>query len=288
MRFPVTLSIFVSALLGFTAAQAGTLYGTFLSPGARLVAFDTETSSWSDIGLIGVPESGSGLAYKPGTDTLYMVDGFSHPDGKLYTLDQSTGAATLVGPFNIGTATNSDLRAAAFDTRNGVLYAASGFAVPGDLYWIDLSTGTAHHIAEISGASESFGGLAYDSKRDQLIQLQPDGDLALIDRSTAVATLLYDLPGIPPSTEGFTYDPVQDLLWSTDNTGTLYSYDPNNGYARSEHPQLCCGGISGLTYRTPAPIRTPALSARALVLLSGLLLLSSAAWLARHRARTTT
>jgi hypothetical protein len=130
-------------------------------------------------------------------------------------LDQSTGTATLVGSFNIGVGPNSDLRGAAFDTKNGILYAASSIGAPGDLYWIDVTNGSAQHIAELSSATETFGGLAYESKRDQLVWLQPSSDLAVINRSTGVATPLFDLPGIVPSTEGLTYGPEKDLLWAS-------------------------------------------------------------------------
>jgi hypothetical protein len=235
-----------------------------------------------------VLNSGSGLAYDPSSDVVYMVDGFSHPSGALYTLDQSTGAATLVGPFNIGLGPYSDLRGTALDTRNGVLYAAAGVG-GADLYWIDVTNGSAHHIAAISGYPPSgaeFGGLAYDSKRDQLVWLIPTGDLAVIDRSTGVATLLYDLPETVPSTEGLTYDPEKDLLWASDNGGSVFSYDPSNGYTRTYFSQACCAGIQGLAYRTPAPIDTPALSAPARVLLVGLLMISSAVWIALRPSRT--
>lgn len=70
MKGSLIVSLVVSVLLGFSEAEAGTLYGTFGNPGAKLVVFDTDTFTWSEIGLIGVPENGNGLAYDPSSDTL--------------------------------------------------------------------------------------------------------------------------------------------------------------------------------------------------------------------------
>jgi len=293
VRRSLILSLLFTLGLGLGEASAGTLYGILGIVPARLMVLDTDapSSSWTTLGDLGVTEGGGGLAYDPSSDTLYFVDGLADPLGALYTLDQSTGAATLVGPFNIGSGPQSDLRGAAFDTSNGVLYAASGLGgQPGDLYAIDTTSGSANHIAQLndpfpSGGAQ-LGGLAYDSKRDQLVWLQNStGDLAVIDRSTGFATLLYDNPTTGASSEGLAYDPEKDLLWASDSGGFTYIYDPNNGYARTVQVGISAG-ITGLAYRVPVPVDMPALSPPALVLLAGLLLLSAAAWIARRQSWT--
>ena len=118
-------------------------------------------------------------------------------------------------------------------------YGAAGAGVPGDLYTLNLSDGSATHVGEMPFPSPTFqtGGLAYDSMRDMLMSLDlGTGDLFNIDRTTpANSTLLADLTNVSARIDGSTYDPVHDLFWATDVLAQLFSYDPNNGYARTLH-----------------------------------------------------
>lgn len=91
---------------GLTFGPGGLLYGLACnnSNPATLVTIDP-VFGWinSTIGLTGTSGSLAGLAYDPTIDTLYMAMG---PPGtpsyaSLYTVNASTGAATLVGPMGI-------------------------------------------------------------------------------------------------------------------------------------------------------------------------------------------
>jgi hypothetical protein len=98
----------------------------------------------------------TGLAFNPATGVLYgSVDG--HGTAQLVTVNPATARVTVVGPFNAGTATMTDL---AF-TASGQLYgiSSSGGA---NLYTIDPATGAATRISA-AGSVPTFtegGGLA--------------------------------------------------------------------------------------------------------------------------------
>ena len=61
-----------------------------------------------------------------------------------------------------------------------------------------------------------------------------DGDIYSIDRNTGAATLLVDGPSANDG--GLAYDADTDVIWGvTITSDTLFSLDPNNGYARTDH-----------------------------------------------------
>jgi hypothetical protein len=81
-----------------------------------------------------------------GSDTLYMTDGST-----LYTLNTTTGAATLVGSSSSGVF-GADV------VVGGVIY--GGSASPLAIYTLDGSNGAGTLIANVTGTSTNFWGLA--------------------------------------------------------------------------------------------------------------------------------
>ena len=63
-----------------------------------LLFYDPGTDSWTTIGSTGITWDQAGLAYDPGTDTLYAK---GDQDSNLYSIDPATGAATLIGDTGI-------------------------------------------------------------------------------------------------------------------------------------------------------------------------------------------
>ena len=199
-----------------------------------LVAIDPLTLTTMDVGPLGVAFDFGEVAWDTTNGVLWMIDG--RPQESLYTVDTTTGMATLVGPHLI-----TDLFGLAHDPTTNTVY-GSGES-PTGFYSMNQMTGAATLIGDPAVAAD---GLTYDSLRDEIVALAGGGgQMHSIDRMTGAPTLL--------SSEGFinncglAYDPFQDVYWAIDWSGDLYRYDPNAGYTRTlELSGL--GSHDGLTY----------------------------------------
>lgn len=124
----------------------------------------------------------------PGTGALYGTDARG---GNLLAIDQTTGAATVVGNMAIGV-----VPALATDPATGIVYAATGGGNP-RLYAVDPATGSATFIgntglgfAAVAGMDFSADGTLYAA-----VNLVGDGGtgadhLATIDPATGLATII--------------------------------------------------------------------------------------------------
>ncbi len=86
----------------------------------------------------------SGMAYDDGNEILYVAA--RHPEGdKLYTVDTTTGVATIIGSLGINFTLGGGL---AYDEDNQILYLNSvgNNISAGGLYTIDINTGLATYI----------------------------------------------------------------------------------------------------------------------------------------------
>jgi len=138
---------------GLAANEAlGILYT--IADGDTLAAVDTTGASVS-VGATGFSNLGAGLAFDAGTSTLYAL-GF---DGGLYTVDTSTGAATLVGAT--GLSFPNVHQGLAINPETGVLYMNDADGLD-SLYTIDKQTGLATLVGP-NGPVAGFGidGLAF-------------------------------------------------------------------------------------------------------------------------------
>lgn len=236
--FQVLFVVLMASFAFSPGVQAGDLFA--LSQDDQLYTIDTNTLAATLIGPVGTNTDFGGLAYDANTATLYMIGGRNN--NNLYTLNQTTGAATLIGNHD-----RHDLFGLAFDTRNNLLYGThlyGGF----ELVTLNTLTGAATVVGNMGAG---IGGLAYDSNRDQLVGVNDGpGDLYGINRATAATTLL--LSGGFVNDSGLAYDPDLDLFWDVDHDGKLITYDPNNGYARAD---LLSGlpSITGLAYKAVVP-----------------------------------
>ncbi len=153
-------------LLGISAtvnrADAQTLYGATSSGHGELYILNTATGGViTDVGPLN--DSGAanysvtGLAFNPTTGVLYGSTGGASGT-QLLTINPATAAVTVVGSFNVGTITMTDL---AFDNL-GNLYgiSSSGGA---NLYSINTTTAQATIIGTSGLSFTEGGGLAISS-----------------------------------------------------------------------------------------------------------------------------
>ena len=148
----------------------------------------------------------SGIDFDPVTGALYASSGFSgatNPDS-LFTLDKTTGAATLVGAIGTSPGGVTDL---AFDL-SGTLFGTNRF----ELMSISTATGQATIL------NNSFGGfiesIAVDPTTNILYGLDfDDGDLYSIDKTTGVTTTLGSFGALSADITGF----------GIDSTGNFYA-----------------------------------------------------------------
>jgi hypothetical protein len=224
------------------SANAGLLYAV-QSGSDTLISIDTDTLATSTIGSLGVGFSFGGLAYDGNSDTLYMIGGRNNDN--LFTVDRSTGQATLVGDHGI-----DDLFGLAYDSKSNSLYGTQ-FSGGSGLYSLDTNTGGATAID--FAMQNHIGGLAYDSKRDMLVGIQDGaGDLYAIDKTDGSQTLLFDGDFVNDS--GLAYDKDKDLLWDLDYNGNLKSYDPNSDYSDTTVLTGLVGPHDGLAYVATVPV----------------------------------
>jgi len=200
-----------------------------------LVAIDTGSLSFTDIGPLGVSFEFGGMTWAPSTGTLYMVGG--RGNNNLYSVNLSTGAATLIGSHGI-----NDLFSIAYDSSTGTLYGAQ-FSGGTSLYTLDLNNGTA---TLLGNPGIGIGGMTYDISRNRLIGINDgSGDIYEINRADGSVSLL--LSGLGNNDSGLAYDPFRDALWNIDWSGNLYYYDIANGYARTTLLSGL-GSFDGLTF----------------------------------------
>ena len=193
---------------------------------------DTGSMVFTDIGPLGVDFEFGELAYDAGSGILYMIDG--DPAQSLYTVDLATGSATLVGSHGQRNLYGLTVSPA------GTLFATNG--VDAGFYTLDPQSGASTFVTITRPAA----GLTWDTTRGVMVGLNSiNGDVAEIDPVTGYNNWLGNSGDITNC--GFAYDENNDLFWAVDQDGFLYTYDPNNGYTRTEVLNNL-GAHDGLTF----------------------------------------
>lgn len=88
---------------GLAYAPGGTSGYVYGVGGANLMRYDIAGNTWSTIGAIGFNVDEAGLAFDPVGNVLYLAPGNAAESANLYTVNTTTGAATLVGATGLGT-----------------------------------------------------------------------------------------------------------------------------------------------------------------------------------------
>lgn len=203
----------------------------------HLERLDPDTFVTTDIGPLGVPYAFGDCMFNPSDGKLYMVDGRGNRG--LYTVDLTTGAATLIGIHN-----NSAMEGLAYDPLVNQIFGTS--FDDQSLFSLSPTTGAATPIAF---EGQSFQGLAWDSHRSLLTAFNGFEMLSL-DPTTGAQTLLAFTENV--GDYGMTYDPTIDRFWVVDFAGRVLQLDPNTGYTTSL--ELFIGGSHTCIAEVPVPV----------------------------------
>ena len=122
--------------------------------GGNLLTIDKDTYAASVVGPLGIVNSYGGLAYDTSTGTLYGISG--RGGESLYSINTSTGAATLIGNYGL-----SDLFGLAYspatDRILGSQFLGSGNS---NLYSLNRSTGAPTLIGALGWTKHWQSGLS--------------------------------------------------------------------------------------------------------------------------------
>lgn len=170
---------FVTPGLAFDS-NSEILYGLESAPEDRLHTIDPDTGTPTVVGDTGLSTTvPSGLAFDPETGTLF-VTATTGISADLYTLNTSTGAATLVGPTGI----TGLLMRLAFDPMTDTLFGAHF----NNLYELNATTGAATLIGPIGFSNL---GLTFDTSTNTLYGTDLDTDQLLsINPMTGAGTVV--------------------------------------------------------------------------------------------------
>jgi hypothetical protein len=133
--------------------------------------------------IMGMTSSRNGVLYAAG-DFMPTSPTFN----SLFTIDKSTGLATRIGSFGVGSTMPTFIMSLTFDP-SGQLFGASQHSI----YRIDRTTGAATKVVDIVGAKRVMG-LAFDQKGDlyasDFIPLPTGSTIYTVDLATGQFTPL--------------------------------------------------------------------------------------------------
>jgi hypothetical protein len=234
LRGIVALVLLGACLGGPQALATGVLYASDSENLYRLTPYTGAATSVGsfDVGLM------TGLGWDPISGVMYGTS--REGAGGLYTVNLSTGAATLVGPHGV------KLHGLEYDRWTGTLFGAYGAGADDCLYSINTATGAAALLGHIGHFHESsldtVGGLAVSPKTGVLYgadngSLIGWGALVTINKATGAGTLVGTCT---QHIDGLAFDPYTGVLYGIDNwDGCLYTIDLDTG-------QTTLAGATGL------------------------------------------
>lgn len=196
------------AIGGLEFAPDGTLYGISLTSSARLYSIDPLGAGMVEIGPLGVNAFEGGLAFDPTNGTLFGVNAVVSGAASLFTIDITTGAATIIGTIHNGA---HDFNGLAFD-GGGTLYGID--RLTNALWKIDKQTPDGPGTQQVgSGLGPlvtvgDFGGMAVDTDLG-LVYGYAEGSRTLftVDLVTGLATMVQQLGPDAPSITGLAFIP---------------------------------------------------------------------------------
>jgi uncharacterized repeat protein (TIGR01451 family) len=236
----------------------GTMYMTSTSEDI-LYRLDLNTFTATQVGPYIANVVMHGLEFNSSNNTLY-----GGSDGNLYTIDTSTGAATIIGNagftsfFNLG-----------WHAGRGVMYGTSSST--DSLYAIDLNTGAGTLIGPLNGPTNPHG-LTYVPHLNALYLVCSQTDtLYTVDVDTGAATVVAQLPAgnwlglawVPLSCSQSEYDALVSLQAPTSCTigeggqGTFIAHVYNAGSEQVTNATVTFTIPANTSFVSSTPAATP-------------------------------
>lgn len=190
----------------------------------KVGTIDRDTAAWDEIGVANAPISG--MAYDSNHDVLY---GISPTFDAVYTINQDTGAATVIGSG--GSLGYDNANGLAYNPITDTLWATDNNT--NTLFTVDTRTGVGTAVATISGGFSEIEGLGFDAATGTLYGVtQLQRSVVSIDTTTGEATAVADeLPNLV--WRGLTFDPEYRVLFLSAVTifgdAEIYTLDPTGG-----------------------------------------------------------
>ena len=196
------------------------------SPCCNFFNIDDQTAVTSNVNL-SANTGMAGLAYDANNDILYgMKNG---GNSELFTINQSTGAATKIGDTGI-----NDAVGLAYDNATDTLWTSTngsgGTGGIGQFHKVNVATGAS--TFNVAGFQERLDGLAYGNGKLYVQQESTTGTIYEVNQTTGEGTAIPNqaLPNTA-SWQGLAFQ--NGLLYAADccagGNGQLWSVDPNTG-----------------------------------------------------------
>ncbi len=185
----------------------------------------------------------AGLAYNAANNTVYVT---SSSNDSLYTLDVTTGAATLVGAYGVEAAVV--MHGLEWNDNNSTLYGSSSHN--GGLYTINTTTGAATLVG--TNGLTSFNNLVFAQNTNTMYGTNSSTDsFYSVDLSTGGYSLI-GLIGGSTNPNSMAFNTMTNTIFMADNsTDNLYTIDPATG-AGTVVGSMGAGNILGLVYIPPS------------------------------------
>jgi hypothetical protein len=219
-----------------TSANASVLYGLEYSF-RELFTLDQANGSPTLVGSAAPGTTLRDLASDTRAES-FRIWANSHDSGELWQVNPTTGATTLVGPFNLPA--GQFIRALAFDPVTSQLYGTSD--VTASLYRINSDTGAATLVGPVG--LQNVNGLGADPFGKLYAITSAAGIIYQLDKSTGAATAVSDTH--QANLSDLAFRPEDSALFV--NTYTeLLAVDLNTGASRTVGP-ISSNVISGIAF----------------------------------------
>jgi len=249
-------------------AQAGTLVGITFGDNGSAVLYNVDpgsgaTSNPRATGLADV----AGIAFAP-DGTLFGLTTFasasvnpSSVSNALYTIDPTSGTATLVGATGLSNIFEGDL---AFDPTTGKLYGLQSLpSVPSserDLFQLNPATGQATVLGAVRTAGGDLSAMAFDNSGNLFIVDTSSASVLRVDKSTGAVlssvslslSSLGELAGMAVDAEtGIVYFGNGNVVNGVSTSGSLYTLDTATGALTLQGSSVALAGLSFMPIPEP-------------------------------------
>jgi hypothetical protein len=230
-----------------------------VDPSGNLLTVSRVNASSGTVGNTGIPGPVDGLAYDRGRRLFYASEHISGGPDRLYRIDRSSGAATLIGTI-VGAQDASGL---AFDPDTDTLWGIDQGS--GQMYTIDLTTAAATPVGVY--LNPNVGGIDFDPASRTLYGLEDHPTLGTrlikLDLATMQPTVIGVLGTGITDCDGLAYCTDDGYLYTVDQgTHTAYRIAPSSGLATAIGPAGTSAGSGygmacGVDCAPPCPPNSP-------------------------------